>query len=63
MDKLLTKGAKLLAQRDRIVEDLRKKDDQLRQFCRTYEQAKGLRGLAPTHLRTMIDYQSKKANP
>lgn len=63
MDKMLKEAVVLLRQHDRIRDQLRDKEAQLREFCRKYEQTIGCRGVAPIHLRTMIDYQSKKANP
>jgi hypothetical protein len=59
---LLQEASTLLKERATLTAKLREKDDQIRQFCRKYEAATGLRGLSPAHLPNEIAYQLQKAN-
>lgn len=59
---LLQEASILLKERASLVAKLREKDEQIRLFCRKYEEASGHRGLSPAHLSSEIAYQLKKAN-
>jgi len=52
---ILREAADALAREDRARADLRDAEAELRQLCRRYEAATGLRMLQPHHLRRLVN--------
>lgn len=52
---ILTRAAAALAEQDRLRDEVRKNDAELRVLCRAYDRNFGVWGSAPHHLRKVLE--------